>query len=127
MHVPAGRFQRDHAHRPPQRVWSEHRPPRDLSGRQREIVRVGQDVTWYMPESKTVRTERQSYRRFFPDLFGPERARTVSQFYEISRAGTDRWQATTASTTCSRRKTTFGIASRSAPRPRRGCPYAWPP
>ena len=61
-----------------------------LSGRQREIVRVGQDVTWYMPESKTVRTERQSYRRFFPDLFGPERARTVSQFYEISRAGTDR-------------------------------------
>lgn len=61
-----------------------------LSGRQKEIVRVGQDVTWYMPESRVVRVERQSFRRFFPELIAPERARTISQFYEVARAGSDR-------------------------------------
>jgi len=61
-----------------------------LSGKPREILRVGQDVTWYMHDSRVVRTERQSYRRFFPELIPPERVRTVSQFYEVSRAGNDR-------------------------------------
>ena len=61
-----------------------------LSGKPREILRVGQDVTWYMPDSRVVRTERQSHRRFFPELIPPERVKTVTQFYEISRAGNDR-------------------------------------
>jgi len=61
-----------------------------LSGKPREIVRVGQDITWYMPDSRVVRVERQSYRRFFPELIPPERVKTVSQFYEVSRGGSDR-------------------------------------
>ena len=61
-----------------------------LSGKPREIVRVGHDVTWYMPDSRVVRTERQSYRRFFPELIPPERVKTVAQFYEVSRSGSDR-------------------------------------
>lgn len=61
-----------------------------LSGRPKEIVRVGQDVTWYMPESRVVRTERQSFRKFFPELIAPERVRTLSQFYEVARTGSDR-------------------------------------
>lgn len=61
-----------------------------LSGKPREIVRVGQDVTWYMHDSRVVRSERQSFRRFFPELMPPERVRTISQFYEVTRGGTDR-------------------------------------
>jgi sigma-E factor negative regulatory protein RseB len=61
-----------------------------LSGKPREILRVGSDVTWYLHDSRTVRVERQSFRRFFPELMPPERVKTISQFYEISRAGTDR-------------------------------------
>ncbi len=61
-----------------------------LNGRPREIVRVGQDVTWYMPDSRTVRTERQSFRRFFPELVSPERVKTLSQFYDVARTGVDR-------------------------------------
>lgn len=61
-----------------------------LNGRPREILRVGQDVTWYIPDSRVVRTERQSFRRFFPELLNPERVRTLSQFYEISRGASDR-------------------------------------
>ena len=61
-----------------------------LSGKPREILRVGQDVTWYMHDSRVVRTERQSFRRFFPELMPPERVRTVSQFYEVTRGSTDR-------------------------------------
>lgn len=61
-----------------------------LSGRQKEIMRVGQDVTWYMPDSRVIRIERQSFRRFFPELIAPERVRTLSQFYEVSQGGSDR-------------------------------------
>lgn len=61
-----------------------------LSGRPREVIRTGQDVTWYLPESRTIRTERHSSRRFFPDLFAADRARTIAQFYDISRNGSDR-------------------------------------
>jgi len=61
-----------------------------LSGRPRAVVRVGQDVTWYMPETRTVRVERDSSRRFFPGLLSPEQARTVAKFYEVSKADVDR-------------------------------------
>lgn len=61
-----------------------------LNGRPREILLVGRDVTWYIPDSRVVRTERQSFRRFFPELVSPERVKTLSQFYEVTRAGTDR-------------------------------------
>ena len=61
-----------------------------LSGKPREILRVGSDITWYLHETRTVRIERQSFRRFFPELMPPERVKTISQFYEISRGGTDR-------------------------------------
>ena len=61
-----------------------------LSGKPKEVVRVGQDVTWYMHDIRVVRTERQSFRRFFPELMPPERVRTIAQFYDVSRIGTDR-------------------------------------
>jgi sigma-E factor negative regulatory protein RseB len=61
-----------------------------LSGRPREIVRVGHDVTWYMPDSRIVRTERQSFRQFFPEILSPERVKTLSQFYDVTRRGADR-------------------------------------
>jgi len=61
-----------------------------LSGRPKEVLRVGHDVTWFMHDSRVVRTERQSFRRFFPELIAPERVRTIAQFYDVSRGGTDR-------------------------------------
>lgn len=61
-----------------------------LSGKPREMLRVGQDVTWYLHDNRVVRTERQSFKRFFPELVAPERVRTIAQFYDVSRGGTDR-------------------------------------
>jgi sigma-E factor negative regulatory protein RseB len=61
-----------------------------LSGKPKEIIRVGLDVTWYMPENRIIRTERQSFRKFFPELVAPERVRTLSQFYDVSRGSNDR-------------------------------------
>lgn len=61
-----------------------------LTGKPREILRVGQDVTFYFHDTRVARTERQSFRRFFPELLAPERVKTILQFYDASRIGNDR-------------------------------------
>ncbi|MBU3694642.1 MAG: hypothetical protein FGM40_07430 [Rhodocyclaceae bacterium] len=89
-----------------------------LSGKPKEVLRVGQDVTWYLHDSRVVRTERQSFRKFFPELIAPERVRMLSQFYEVSRGGTDRVAGIECSTVMLAPKDAFRYAQSICIEPR---------
>ncbi|HTJ96914.1 MAG TPA: MucB/RseB C-terminal domain-containing protein [Rhodocyclaceae bacterium] len=55
-----------------------------LDGSPREVIREGDEVKCYMPESRTVFIEKRSERRTFPAIL-PASLTSLSEFYDISK------------------------------------------
>jgi sigma-E factor negative regulatory protein RseB len=60
-----------------------------MDGVPREIVRTGDTVRYYLPESRVVKVERRTGERQFPALL-PERVTALAQHYDISLGETRR-------------------------------------
>ena len=60
-----------------------------LDGQRREIVRSGDEVKCYLPESMTVRVDKQTDRMVFPKLL-PEDLQDIGEYYEVSKGGIER-------------------------------------
>ena len=60
-----------------------------LSGPLREVIRAGEQVTCYLPESRTVRIERQVADRSFPAIL-PGQIKDLTESYQIRKAETER-------------------------------------
>jgi len=60
-----------------------------LDGQRREVVRSGEEVKCYLPESMTVKVDRQADHLAFPKLL-PENLQDISAHYEVSKGGIER-------------------------------------
>ena len=60
-----------------------------LDGQRREIVRSGDEVKCYLPDSMTVKVDKQTDHMVFPKLL-PENLQDISERYEASKGGIER-------------------------------------
>ena len=60
-----------------------------LDGQRREIVRSGDEVKCYLPDSMTVKVDKQTDHMVFPKLL-PENLQDISEHYEVSTGGIER-------------------------------------
>jgi sigma-E factor negative regulatory protein RseB len=60
-----------------------------LSGERRSTIRRDDEVVTFLPESRTVRTERREALGLFPELMKPEES-AIPDFYTARRVGSDR-------------------------------------
>jgi sigma-E factor negative regulatory protein RseB len=60
-----------------------------LDGQRREIVRSGDEVKCYLPDSMTVKVDKQTDHVVFPTLL-PENLQDISEHYEVSTGGIER-------------------------------------
>ena len=60
-----------------------------LSGERRSTIRRDDEVVTFLPETRTVRTERREALGLFPELMKPEES-AISEFYTARRVGSDR-------------------------------------
>jgi len=60
-----------------------------LDGQRREIVRNGDEVKCYLPDSMTVKIDKQTDHMVFPKLL-PENLQDISERYEVSKGGIER-------------------------------------
>lgn len=60
-----------------------------LDGRSREIVRSGDEVKCYLPDSKTIKIDKQTDHKVFPALL-PENLQDISEHYEVAKGGIER-------------------------------------
>lgn len=60
-----------------------------LSGTPRSTFRRGDEVLTFLPESKTVRSERRESLGLFPELLNPNET-SIPEFYNARRVGSDR-------------------------------------
>jgi sigma-E factor negative regulatory protein RseB len=60
-----------------------------LDGQQREIVRSGSEVKCYLPDSMTVKVDKQTDHTVFPKLL-PGNLQDVTEHYEIVKGGVER-------------------------------------
>jgi sigma-E factor negative regulatory protein RseB len=60
-----------------------------LSGEKRSTFRKDDEVLTFLPESRTVRTERRESLGLFPDLIRPDES-AIKDFYTANRVGADR-------------------------------------
>jgi len=60
-----------------------------LDGRPREIVRSGDEVKCYLPDSKTVKVDIQTDHKVFPALL-PENQRDIGEHYQVSTGTIER-------------------------------------
>lgn len=60
-----------------------------LDGQRREVVRSGDEVKCYLPESMTVKVDKQTDHAVFPKLL-PENLQDISAHYEVSKGGIER-------------------------------------
>lgn len=60
-----------------------------LDGQRREIVRSGSEVKCYLPDSMTVKVDKQADHLGFPKLL-PENLQDIGTHYEVSRGGIER-------------------------------------
>jgi len=60
-----------------------------LDGQRREIVRSGNEVKCYLPDSRTVKVDKQTDHMVFPKLL-PENLQDISERYEVSKGGIER-------------------------------------
>ena len=60
-----------------------------LDGPPREVIRTNDQVTCYLPNTKTVLIEKRSTRRF-PAMFPPELTNTITEHYVVRLSGSDR-------------------------------------
>ncbi len=60
-----------------------------LDGQRREIVRNGDEVKCYLPESMTVKIDKQTDRVVFPKLL-PENLQDIGEYYDVSKGGIER-------------------------------------
>ncbi len=60
-----------------------------LDGQLREIVRSGDEVKCYLPDSMTVKVDKQTDHMVFPKLL-PNDLRDISEHYEVSKGGIER-------------------------------------
>ena len=60
-----------------------------LDGRPREIVRSGDEVKCYLPDSKTIKVDTQTDHKVFPALL-PENLQAIGEHYEVSTGTIER-------------------------------------
>ncbi|MFH1043946.1 MAG: MucB/RseB C-terminal domain-containing protein [Pseudomonadota bacterium] len=60
-----------------------------LEGESREIVRSGDEVKCYLPDSKTVRVDRQTDHKVFPALL-PANLQDIGEHYGVTKEGIER-------------------------------------
>lgn len=60
-----------------------------LDGHPREIVRSGDEVKCYLPDSMTIKVNKQTDRKVFPALL-PENLQEISEYYEVSAGPIER-------------------------------------
>jgi sigma-E factor negative regulatory protein RseB len=60
-----------------------------LDGRPREIVRSGDEVKCYLPDSKTIKVDKQTDHKVFPALL-PENLQDIGEHYNVSAGPIDR-------------------------------------
>jgi sigma-E factor negative regulatory protein RseB len=60
-----------------------------LSGERRSTIRRDDEVVTFLPETRTVRTERREALGLFPELMKPEES-AIPEFYTARRVGSDR-------------------------------------
>ncbi len=60
-----------------------------LDGQRREIVRSGDEVKCYLPDSMTVKVDKQTDHIVFPKLL-PENLQDIGEHYEVSKGGIER-------------------------------------
>jgi sigma-E factor negative regulatory protein RseB len=60
-----------------------------LDGQPREIIRSGDEVKCYLPESMTVKIDKQTDHRVFPALL-PAKLQDISEHYEVTEGGIER-------------------------------------
>ena len=60
-----------------------------LDGPRREIVRSGDEVKCYLPDSMTVKVDKQTDHVVFPKLL-PENLQDIGEHYEVSKGGIER-------------------------------------
>ncbi len=60
-----------------------------LDGHPREIVRSGDEVKCYLPDSKTIKVDKQTDHKVFPALL-PENLQDISEHYEVTKGGIER-------------------------------------
>jgi sigma-E factor negative regulatory protein RseB len=60
-----------------------------MDGQRREIVRSGDEVKCYLPDSMTVKVDKQTDHMAFPKLL-PENLQGISEHYEVSKGGIER-------------------------------------
>ncbi|MHB8667108.1 MAG: MucB/RseB C-terminal domain-containing protein [Burkholderiales bacterium] len=60
-----------------------------LDGPAREIVRSGDQVTCYLPDSKTIKVDKQTDHKVFPALL-PANLQDISEHYEVTKGGIER-------------------------------------
>jgi sigma-E factor negative regulatory protein RseB len=60
-----------------------------LDGQRREIVRIGDEVKCYLPDSMTVKVDKQTDHMVFPKLL-QENLQDISQRYEVSKSRIER-------------------------------------
>jgi len=60
-----------------------------MDGQRREIIRSGDEVKCYLPDSMTVKVDKQTDHMVFPKLL-PENLQDISEHYEVSKGGIER-------------------------------------
>ena len=60
-----------------------------LDGQPREVVRSGDDVTCYLPDSRTIKIDKQADSKAFPALL-PENLQDIGAHYDISAGAVER-------------------------------------
>ena len=60
-----------------------------LDGRPREIVRSGDEVKCYLPDSKTIKVDKQTDHKVFPALL-PENLQDIGEHYDVTTGPVDR-------------------------------------
>lgn len=68
---------------------SEREKIETLDGPRREIIRHDDEVTYYYPDAKVVRTDKHVARRTFPALL-PEQLSSLAEYYEIRKGDPER-------------------------------------
>lgn len=68
---------------------NEYEKLESLDGPRREIVRNNEEVLFYYPDAKIVRSDKRIARRTFPALL-PEQLSSLSEFYEIRKSEPER-------------------------------------
>jgi len=60
-----------------------------LGGHPREIVRSGDEVKCFLPDSKTIKVDKQTDHKVFPALL-PKNLQNISEHYEVIKGGIER-------------------------------------